>query len=173
MLFFSYFSSSVHLFYFVSDVGYSAMDKPGFVNNVLNLYFVEYFRRAAKLGEELRSVGFSNYFKYTTHPWLVAMFIDCPQNFVLSGIKLKVMSNPFCPCVLLGFLIIIIKNGIQFNWLQKFDWFKNNYSQSKMGAVACAWLAFCMLTFTKKKISFQDTCPSLHIASQMFFDLTN
>ena len=42
---------------------------------------------------------------------------------------------------------------VLFFHLKKFDWNKNNRSQSKMGSVDRAWLAFRMLTFTKQNIS--------------------
>ncbi|CAD5114874.1 DgyrCDS3907 [Dimorphilus gyrociliatus] len=72
-----------------TDVGYNGIPKTGFVNNVLNAYFTEYFPRAAEIGEELRRGGYLETFTYTTHPWLVSMYVDCPPNLVLSGIQLK------------------------------------------------------------------------------------
>lgn len=66
------------------DVGYADL-----VNNILNEYFVTYFPRANALGSNLTAGGYVETFVYTTHPWLVSMYLDCPPNLVLSGIKLK------------------------------------------------------------------------------------
>ncbi|CAH1791040.1 unnamed protein product [Owenia fusiformis] len=72
------------------DVGYNGIaPKIGFINNVLNTYFHEHFPRAVKVAKELREGGFVETFKYTTHPWLLSMYFDCPPNLVLSGVKLK------------------------------------------------------------------------------------
>ena len=80
--------------YFSVDVGYDGvLPKIGFVNIILNLYFTEYFPRAAALHKTLEADGYTETFKYTTHPWLVSLYLDCPPNLVLAGIKLKVRSQ--------------------------------------------------------------------------------
>ena len=61
----------------------------GFINNILNIYFHQYFPRAAILAEQIRQLTPDDTFIYTTHPWLLSMFFDCPPNFVLAGIKLN------------------------------------------------------------------------------------
>ncbi|CAG2232231.1 unnamed protein product [Mytilus edulis] len=73
------------------DVGYDGLlpEELGFINNVLNKYFVEYFPRAIILSEQLRMLGYYERFIYTTHPWLVSLYLNCPPNLILSGIKLK------------------------------------------------------------------------------------
>lgn len=77
---------------FISDVGYSFNNDPGHVLTVLNAYFTVYFPRAAKVALDLYVLGYSERFIYTTHPWLVSLYLDCPPNMVLSGIKLQVSS---------------------------------------------------------------------------------
>lgn len=62
----------------------------GFINNILNRYFNEYFPRAVNLSEQLRAGEYVENFVYTTHPWLVSLFLDCPEHFRLSDIPLLV-----------------------------------------------------------------------------------
>ncbi|KAK6184178.1 hypothetical protein SNE40_006698 [Patella caerulea] len=71
------------------DVGFDGI-KPqvGFINNILNKYFHEYYPRAVTLANQLRALGYAERFIYTTHAWLVSMYLDCPSNLVLSGVKL-------------------------------------------------------------------------------------
>ena len=73
------------------DVGYNGIPQVGFVNNVLNTYFQEYFPRAVRLALEMAELYPGEGFIYTTHPWLVSLYLDCPPDLVLSGIKL------YCP----------------------------------------------------------------------------
>ncbi len=75
---------------YVSDVGYNGIPKTGFINNILNIYFHEYFPRAIQLSQQLRNEKYLESFIYTTHPWLVSLFLDCPNNMVLSNVKLQV-----------------------------------------------------------------------------------
>ena len=78
---------------FSLDVGYNGIPKKtGFINNVLNTYFTQYFPRAVNLSEELRRGGYVESFVYTTHPWLVSLYMDCPQ-LVLNQIPLKVSAQ--------------------------------------------------------------------------------
>ncbi|CAF0913290.1 unnamed protein product [Didymodactylos carnosus] len=75
------------------DVGYNGIPKIGFINNILNIYFHQYFPRAALLAEQIRKVYPEESFVYTTHPWLLDLFFNCPTNLVLSGIKLICPSD--------------------------------------------------------------------------------
>ena len=67
------------------DVGYA-----NFINVILNEYFTQYFDRAIALANELRSGGYVETFSYTTHPWLVSLYLDCPPNLTLANYTLKV-----------------------------------------------------------------------------------
>lgn len=73
------------------DVGYDGLlpEELGFVNNVINKYFVEYFPRSINTSATLRELGYYEKQIYTTHPWLVRLYLHCPPNLVLSGIKLQ------------------------------------------------------------------------------------
>ena len=71
------------------DVGYNGIPATGFINNILNIYFHDYLPRAALLAEQIRRLDSDQTFVYTTHPWILSMFFDCPPNFVLADIKLK------------------------------------------------------------------------------------
>lgn len=90
------------------DVGYSLIDSKGFMADVLNRYFNEYFPRAVKVAFDLLVLGFTERFIYTTHPWLVSLYLDCPPNVVMSGINLQCpdkqnVSN-FISAIQLGFI---------------------------------------------------------------------
>ena len=81
----------IHKICLCSDVGYDGIiPEVGFINNVLNMYFTEYFPRAARVGQALSDGGYVETFTYTTHPWLVSLYLDCPPHLILSGIQLKV-----------------------------------------------------------------------------------
>jgi len=74
------------------DVGYDGIwPDIGFINNVLNRYFIEYFPRAINLANGIKEWNSNLSFIYTTHPWLISLYLDCPPNMVLNGIQL------FCP----------------------------------------------------------------------------
>ena len=74
------------------DVGYDGINPTtGFVNNVLNKYFIDYFPRAIKFGYIMHDLDPDTGFIYTTHPWLLALYFNCPANFTLSDIEL------YCP----------------------------------------------------------------------------
>ncbi|XP_070532505.1 uncharacterized protein [Ptychodera flava] len=76
------------------DVGYNGLlDQKGFINNVLNRYFNVYYPRAIRVADTLRSLGGRESLVYTTHPWLVSLYVDCPENLVLAGIKLNCPSR--------------------------------------------------------------------------------
>ena len=70
------------------DVGYNGIPHTGYINNVLNTYFQEYFPRAVELAEAVKELSPLDSFVYTTHPWLVSLYTDCPPNLVLNGVKL-------------------------------------------------------------------------------------
>ncbi len=75
------------------DVGYNGIKRTGFINNVLNVYFDEYFPRAVELGATLSLNASSNrQFIYTTHPWLVYLYLNCPANLTLNNIRLHCPS---------------------------------------------------------------------------------
>jgi hypothetical protein len=80
----------------ISDVGYDGLwpEELGFINNVLNKYFVEYFPRAIRLSEQLRILGYYEKFIYTTHPWLVSLYLNIQSvyNIFTSGAN----RNKFC-----------------------------------------------------------------------------
>jgi hypothetical protein len=83
----------IYLFRNHLDVGYNGIPTTGFINNILNIYFHQYFPRAAILAEQIRQITPEDSFVYTTHPWLLSMFFNCPSNFVLAGIQLKCPSD--------------------------------------------------------------------------------
>jgi hypothetical protein len=59
------------------DVGFDGIDPVlGFAKNVLNRYFDVYFPRALRTSAEMRSQGSS--YIYTTHAYLISMYLDCP-----------------------------------------------------------------------------------------------
>ena len=94
-------TKQVHLIYMNHlDVGYNTNHYypgmklliPGYIVNVLNWYFQVYFPRAARLADELRDIRANETFIYTTHPWLVNLYLDCPQ-LTLSEVKLQVRGH--------------------------------------------------------------------------------
>ena len=88
------------------DVGFNGIwPLTGFVNNVINKYFTEYFPQAIHLAKNAKHDP-SYSFIYTTHPWLVSLYLDCPPNLVLNNIKLS------CPTKEeINVLIDAIKSG--------------------------------------------------------------
>lgn len=66
------------------DVGYAS-----FIANVINEYFQTYFPRAMRLAAEAELLRPDESFIYTTHPWLVSFYLDCPSNLVLNQIKVQ------------------------------------------------------------------------------------
>jgi hypothetical protein len=76
------------------DVGYNlhnnqvATQLPGFITNVLNTYFHTYFPRAVNVSKALRAGGGPERLVYTTHGWLVHLFLHCPESLTLAGIPL-------------------------------------------------------------------------------------
>ncbi|KAK6980368.1 hypothetical protein BgiMline_021379 [Biomphalaria glabrata] len=76
------------------DVGYAdGIDQDtGFIVQVLNRYMTEYFVRAINISRTLIQDGYTEKFVYTTHPWLVSLYLDCP-NITLIGGPLKCPSQ--------------------------------------------------------------------------------
>jgi hypothetical protein len=74
------------------DVGYNGIPELGLINNILNIYFSEYFPRAIAVANALRAHNGPERLIYTTHGWLVHLYMHCPPNFTLSGITLQVRS---------------------------------------------------------------------------------
>ena len=73
------------------DVGFGEQNgtQPGYINNVLNMYFEVYFPRAVRVALELRARGGPERLVYTTHGWLAHLYVHCPADLVLSGIALQ------------------------------------------------------------------------------------
>lgn len=68
------------------DVGYNGISPQiGFINNIMNKYFHVYFPRAIAVAQELESLGGPEQLVYTTHPWLVQLYLHCPPNLVLAN----------------------------------------------------------------------------------------
>jgi hypothetical protein len=76
------------------DVGYNGIAPTvGFINNVPNRYFVDYFPRAIAVAQALRALGGEERLVYTSHPFLLSLYLDCPANFTLAaGITLACPS---------------------------------------------------------------------------------
>jgi hypothetical protein len=57
------------------DVGFT-----DFATNVVNKYFDEYFPLAIETSNRLRLEKSPTGYIYTSHPWLVSLYLDCPQE---------------------------------------------------------------------------------------------
>ena len=80
--------SRVHLVFMNHlDVGYNGIPITGFINNILNIYFLQHFPRAVSVAATMRATS-TRRFIYTTHPWLVSLYLNCPANMLLSDIPL-------------------------------------------------------------------------------------
>ena len=66
------------------DVGYAH-----FIGDIINEYFQTFFPRAVRLAAEASIWRKNETFIYTTHPWLVSMYLDCPPNLIFNGIKIQ------------------------------------------------------------------------------------
>eukprot|EP01062_Namystynia_karyoxenos_P023051 TRINITY_DN18872_c0_g1_i1.p1 TRINITY_DN18872_c0_g1~~TRINITY_DN18872_c0_g1_i1.p1 ORF type:complete len:1136 (+),score=352.05 TRINITY_DN18872_c0_g1_i1:92-3499(+) len=65
---------TVHMVYMNHyDVGYTS-----FINNVDNEYLHKYYSLAANTADQMRASGSNDSFVYTTHPWLMRRFLECP-----------------------------------------------------------------------------------------------
>jgi hypothetical protein len=75
------------------DVGYNGIPELGLINNILNRYFQVYFPRAISVAASLRARGGAERLVYTTHAFLVHLYVHCPANLTLSGIVLACPSD--------------------------------------------------------------------------------
>jgi hypothetical protein len=77
--------TKVHLLFMSHlDVGFT-----GFINEVHNSYLQSHYPRALALAAAMRANASSaDRFSYTTHPWLLSFFFDCPANYTLSGVTM-------------------------------------------------------------------------------------
>eukprot|EP01117_Protostelium_nocturnum_P008713 TRINITY_DN3123_c0_g1_i1.p1 TRINITY_DN3123_c0_g1~~TRINITY_DN3123_c0_g1_i1.p1 ORF type:complete len:723 (-),score=236.00 TRINITY_DN3123_c0_g1_i1:54-2222(-) len=80
------------------DIGFTIPGGIGYTINVVNKYFKEYFPLAVSIAETLRS-KYPNAdgprLIYTTHPWLVANYLDC-KNAGLPILK-NINVTLYCP----------------------------------------------------------------------------
>ncbi len=67
----------------------NGIPKLGLINNILNIYFQEYFPRAISVAQALTAHNGPERLIYTTHGFLAHMYVHCPENFTLSGILLQ------------------------------------------------------------------------------------
>ena len=74
------------------DVGYNGIPGLGLINNIVNRYFHVYFPRAISVAQDLTARGEAPRLIYTTHPWLLHLYMHCPVDFVLSNISLQCPS---------------------------------------------------------------------------------
>lgn len=104
-------SSSHMRFCSLLAVGYNGIPVTGLINNVLNEYFTIYFPRAVAMAAAMRALNYTDRFVYTTHSWLVDLYLHCPTNFTLSGVQL------ICPSVgdVLSFKAAVAAGDITFH----------------------------------------------------------
>jgi len=68
------------------DVGYNGISpQVGFINNIMNKYFHIYFPRAIEIARALEALGGPERLVYTTHPWLVSLYLHCPSHLELAN----------------------------------------------------------------------------------------
>ena len=69
--------STVHTVHLVFmnhlDIGYTTT-----INTVNNEYVHDYYTKVAQLADDMRALEGTDRFVYTTHPWLMSLFLDCP-----------------------------------------------------------------------------------------------
>lgn len=63
----------------------------GLINNILNIYFSTYFPRAIAVADALRSLGGPERLIYTTHAWLVHMYLHCER--ILRSTRCNVFES--------------------------------------------------------------------------------
>ena len=72
------------------DVGYHIGDGPfARIIEVLQVYVDTYFPRAIAIARALRDLGGSERLVYTSHSWLLSLYLHCPANLTLSGETLR------------------------------------------------------------------------------------
>lgn len=87
---------------FVLDVGYDGIFlEIGFINNILNRYFNEYFLRVVNLFEQLRVGEYVENFVYIIYLWFVSLYLDCLEYFRFLDI-LFLVSLLIYYCVIIG-----------------------------------------------------------------------
>eukprot|EP00027_Filamoeba_sp_ATCC50430_P016410 CAMPEP_0168573388 /NCGR_PEP_ID=MMETSP0413-20121227/18503_1 /TAXON_ID=136452 /ORGANISM="Filamoeba nolandi, Strain NC-AS-23-1" /LENGTH=745 /DNA_ID=CAMNT_0008606625 /DNA_START=90 /DNA_END=2324 /DNA_ORIENTATION=- len=64
------------------DIGFDGLgyEVVGYAINIINKYFDEYFPKAIQVAQNLRAKGGVERLVYTTHPWLVAVYLDCENS---------------------------------------------------------------------------------------------
>ena len=70
-------------------VGYGAFAR---INEVLQTYVDVFFPRAVAMARALRDLGGSERLLYTSHAWLLSLYLHCPANLTLSGETLRCPS---------------------------------------------------------------------------------
>ena len=74
------------------DIGYDGINPSrGYVNNVINKYFTKFFPNAIQLAKEAEQEKLP--FIYTTQPWLISLYLDCPSHMILNDIQLECPSK--------------------------------------------------------------------------------
>eukprot|EP01084_Bolivina_argentea_P190566 327437_1 len=76
----------------VGDTLFDETQQLGYIVNVINAYFDIYFPRAIETGNNVTS-QLNKTFTWTTHSWLVSLFIDCPQNIGLHCPSQEAKNN--------------------------------------------------------------------------------
>jgi len=72
------------------DVGYHIGDsKVARIIEVLQTYVDVFFPRAVAIARALRDLGGSERLVYTSHSWLLSLYLHCPANLTLSGETLR------------------------------------------------------------------------------------
>ena len=69
--------------------GYNGIPGLGLINNIVQRYFTVYFPRAIAVAQELTAIGEAPRLIYTTHAWLLHLYLHCPADFTLSNITLQ------------------------------------------------------------------------------------
>jgi len=72
------------------DVGYNIKENNNspYMLDVVNGYFDVFFPQAVNLANEMRANGTDDRFIYTTHAWLVDLYLHCPTDWNVSGVPL-------------------------------------------------------------------------------------
>ncbi len=108
------------------DVGYNGIPETGFVYNVLNTYFDQYFPLAIETANVMRDFGFHCIHSdllslhhtviYTSHPWLISMYLDCPIGMNLHCPDQNAL-NAFTSAVKRGDIVFILCSSLSYRYL--------------------------------------------------------
>lgn len=80
---------SVHVIFMNHlDVGYAQL-----AVDIINEYFTVYFPRAIRLAEEFNYYRNDESFIYTTQPWLISLYLNCPPNIIFNGTRVQCPSS--------------------------------------------------------------------------------